>query len=61
VALGNFDLHPPTRAQVGAMKWLIRNLRGRYGIPTWQVHGHCYYKATACPGTHLKRLLPDLR
>ncbi len=61
VAMGNFNLHPPTQAQVAALKWLIRNLRRQYRISAWQIHGHCHYKATACPGTYLKRLLPDLR
>jgi N-acetyl-anhydromuramyl-L-alanine amidase AmpD len=49
---GNFELLPPTVAQMEALVWLIRDIRSRHGdLP---LIGHKDVQATSCPG----RLFP---
>ncbi|MCA9075136.1 MAG: N-acetylmuramoyl-L-alanine amidase [Planctomycetaceae bacterium] len=48
--VGDFDQHPPTKAQLASLKLLIAWLTQEYGISFSQVKGHGQLKATACPG-----------
>ncbi len=50
--VGNFDLHPPTEAQVASLRQLIAWLSREYEIPVQRVLGHGQLKATACPGKY---------
>ena len=50
VLVGNFEDHPPTAAQVTAVKRLIRVLSREYEIAAAQIVGHGDVKATECPG-----------
>lgn len=56
--VGNFENYPPTDAQVASLKEALRGLRGEYG--DIEIAGHFEYDATACPGAHLKALLPGI-
>ncbi len=50
VLVGNFEDHPPTAAQVAAVKHLVASLAGEYKIASDRVIGHGDVKATECPG-----------
>ncbi len=50
--VGNFDLGPPSPAQIASVRRLIRVLRVRYGIETANIIRHSDIKATACPGKY---------
>jgi hypothetical protein len=50
--VGNFELAPPSAAQMAAVKRLVTVLRTRYGIETSNVLRHGDIKATACPGKY---------
>ncbi len=57
--IGNFEQHPPTPAQVKALRVLVRTLASRHKISGDKIMGHGDVKATACPGKHFP--LKDLR
>lgn len=48
--VGNFENHPPTAAQLAAIKRLVAVLKSEYEIDSERVIGHSEVKATACPG-----------
>lgn len=48
--VGNFEKHPPTPAQLRALKTLLDFLTKKYGIDSKKILGHKDIKATACPG-----------
>jgi hypothetical protein len=50
--VGNFELAPPSAAQMAAVKRLVTVLRTRYGIEASNVLRHGDIKATACPGKY---------
>jgi N-acetylmuramoyl-L-alanine amidase-like protein len=50
--VGNFELDPPTPAQMSAVRRLVAVLRTRYGIEKSNVLRHSDIKATACPGKY---------
>jgi hypothetical protein len=50
--VGNFELGPPTPAQMAAVTRLVAVLRARYGIEKGNVLRHSDIKATACPGKY---------
>jgi hypothetical protein len=50
--VGNFELAPPSEAQMAAVKRLVTVLRTRYGIEASNVLRHGDIKATACPGKY---------
>jgi N-acetylmuramoyl-L-alanine amidase len=50
--VGNFDLAPPSAAQIAAVRRLTRVLRIRYGIEQSNIIRHSDIKATACPGKY---------
>ena len=57
--IGNFEDHPPTPAQVKAIRDLVKTLASRHHISKTDVIGHGSVKATACPGKHFP--LKELR
>lgn len=52
VLVGNFEKSPPTKAQLGSLKKIVRVLSREYDIQTAQIVGHGDVKATECPGAH---------
>ena len=50
--VGNFELAPPSEAQLSAVKRLVGILKSEYGITGENVIGHGDVKATACPGRY---------
>ncbi|MAT16147.1 MAG: N-acetylmuramoyl-L-alanine amidase [Planctomyces sp.] len=50
--VGNFENHPPSAAQLTAIKKLVFTLKQEYGIDSDHVVGHYDIKTTACPGKH---------
>ena len=60
--VGNLDEHPPTPAQLSALRTLIARLAAKYGIPAGAIVGHNQIRrggSTACPGRYLN--LNELR
>lgn len=57
--IGNFEKTPPSKAQLTAVKELVRTLAGRHQIVREKIIGHASVKATACPGKHFP--LQDVR
>ena len=53
--IGNFEIMEPTEEQAAGLDILLQDLLVRY--PEATVHTHREYKATACPGKNLIRLL----
>lgn len=60
---GNFELAEPTDAQIESLAMLIATVCDDYGLPIDEDHvvGHRDLMATACPGTNLYVLLPEVR
>lgn len=56
--VGNFEQYDPTDAQIATLREALRWLREKYG--DIEVGGHFEYNATACPGAHLKAMLPGI-
>jgi N-acetyl-anhydromuramyl-L-alanine amidase AmpD len=50
--VGNFEEHPPSPAQLAAIKRLVATLKANYGINSENVVAHSEVKATACPGKY---------
>jgi len=50
VLVGNFEKHPPTAAQLAAVKHLVSTLAVQYGVTGERIIGHGDVKATECPG-----------
>lgn len=57
--IGDFEKTPPSKAQVAAVKELVKTLAGRHQIVREKIMGHAAVKATACPGKHFP--LQDVR
>ncbi len=57
--IGNFEIAPPTKAQIHAVRELVKVLAKRLRISRENLVGHAAVKATACPGKHFP--LKDLR
>ncbi|MFN0198672.1 MAG: peptidoglycan recognition family protein [Planctomycetaceae bacterium] len=52
VLVGNFDEHPPSSAQLAAVKRLVRTLKTEYNVTSDRVVGHSKVKSTNCPGKY---------
>jgi hypothetical protein len=50
--VGNFELGPPSAAQIAAVRRLTHVLRVRYDIQPTNIIRHSEIKATACPGKY---------
>ena len=61
VVLGNFEEQQPSPAQLAALQLQIRHLQSTYSVPTSRVRTHQEWAPTACPGTHLRSCLAQLR
>jgi len=48
--IGNFELNPPTSAQLISIKRLVHSMRLRYKISSENIFGHRDIKSTDCPG-----------
>lgn len=48
--IGNFENTDPSVRQLAAVRKLVRELAGRFGISGEQVVGHSAVRATSCPG-----------
>jgi len=61
--VGNFELAPPTPAQMASLEMLVLALGNRYDIGPGNVVGHGELKNTKCPGRlfPLEAFLMDLR
>ena len=57
--IGNFELAPPTDAQLNSVKTLVQVLATRHQIARENIVGHASVKATACPGKYFP--LKELR
>ena len=57
--IGNFEKTPPSKAQLTAVKELVKTLAGRHQIVRGKIIGHASVKATACPGKRFH--LQDVR
>ncbi len=57
--IGNFDQRAIPDAQQEALERLIARLSRQYDIPRDDLHGHCHYKTTDCPGRYVLRWLED--
>jgi hypothetical protein len=57
--IGNYELQEPTAAQIDAIIDMMTWAAHSFGIGTDRIGGHYHYAQTACPGTHLRRLLED--
>ena len=55
--IGNFAIERPTAAALNALDALLVDLRGKYGIPRSELHGHQHFTNTECPGVHLSAWL----
>lgn len=60
---GNFEIGEPTAAQIESLAMLLADICTDYDLPIDEDHivGHCDLMATACPGTNLYVLLPEIR
>lgn len=60
---GNFEIAEPTDAQIESLAMLLANVCHDYGLPIDEDHviGHRDLMPTACPGTNLYVLLPEIR
>lgn len=61
VFVGNYEQNKPTRAQIEASAWLLREAHSRGWIASPQfTGGHRDTKATACPGRHAYAAIPEI-
>lgn len=58
---GSFGSEEPTAEQIDSLKKMVVWLARKYKVPAKKINGHDDYAKTGCPGTNLKKLLPDLR
>ena len=61
VVEGSFGTDEPNAAQLEALKATVKWLAKRYKVSGERIKGHKDYADTACPGTNLEKLLPELR
>lgn len=54
---GDFTRQRPTDRQVTALVDVLAWACVRYDVPVWRISGHRDHASTACPGTHLHRLI----
>lgn len=57
---GNFETESPSAAQLSALTSLLAWLKQDYSISTADIGSHDSVAQTACPGKHLKALLPGI-
>ena len=60
---GNFEIAEPTAAQIESLAMLVATICDDYGLTIDEDHvvGHRDLMPTACPGTNLYVLLPEIR
>ena len=56
--VGNFEMYPPTDAQIETLKEVLRWLKSKYG--DIEIGGHYEYNSTACPGAYLIEKMPAI-
>jgi hypothetical protein len=62
VFVGNYENQTPTRAQLDAFRWLVKEGRRRgYVSSAPRIRGHRDVKATACPGRNVYAKMDYLR
>ena len=61
VVEGSFGTDEPNAAQLEALKATVKWLAKKYKVSGEKIKGHKDYADTACPGTNLEKLLPELR
>lgn len=63
VLIGNYENQVPPEIQIDAVRWLIKALKDRGGLPmqTFPSGGHRDLMATACPGRHAYIRIADMR
>jgi len=61
MALGNFDVQPPTEAQVQAVVSQVSALMRAYRVPISQVRTHREWAPTICPGRNMQSRVASLR
>lgn len=58
---GSFDTDQPNARQLESLKAMVKWLAKKYKVSRDNIKGHKDYANTACPGSNLERLLPELR
>lgn len=58
---GNFEVEEPTSIQLASLCRLLNWLSEKWHIQASEISGHKHYAATACPGAHLEKQLPQLQ
>lgn len=61
VVEGSFGTDEPTDAQVESLKAMVKWLTKKYKVSGEKIKGHKDYAETACPGSNLEKLFPQLR
>jgi len=58
---GSFGTDEPLPPQVDSLKAMVKWLAAKYKVSKENIKGHKDYAETACPGSNLEKLLPQLR
>ena len=58
---GSFGTDEPNAAQIESLRAMVKWLAKKYKVSGDKIKGHKDYADTACPGTNLQKLLPELR
>lgn len=61
VVEGSFGTDEPNAAQLESLTAMVKWLAKKYKVSGEKIKGHKDYADTACPGTNLEKLLPELR
>lgn len=61
VVEGSFGTDEPTAAQLESLRAMVKWLAKTYKVSGDKIKGHKDYADTACPGSNLEKLLPELR
>ena len=58
---GSFGTDEPNAAQLESLRAMVKWLAKKYKVSGEKIKGHKDYADTACPGSNLEKLLPELR
>ena len=58
---GSFGTDEPSIGQIEALNAMVKWLVAKYKVSSENIKGHKDYAETACPGSNLEKLLPQLR
>jgi N-acetyl-anhydromuramyl-L-alanine amidase AmpD len=61
VVEGSFGTDEPNAAQLESLRATVKWLAKKYRVSGDKIKGHKDYADTACPGSNLEKLLPELR